>query len=397
MEQFTFQTKVTSLTLRYLWLSCIAMSVAYAQSSEGTSNLPNSPTQESINFCQRQLDSIQRKLSELTISIEQLNSKEQTTLKRLEIIQDRIYLTKSLLNQLNSQIARRTKEINQLTIDLASIEEKIRLQRHFLSVRLMNIYKYSRLSLIQAILTSRSLPEFYRRAINLRLISRNDRKLIQDLIVLNQQAEVRRNSLLVARADLERLFKETQEKRAALEKDLDIEMRLLNRIRNERESNQKIQEELQNAKEKLQSLIAELLKQHALSSSNNYLETNKGKLPWPVKGTLLSTFGSRTHPRYRTKTNNLGIDIRVTETPPVYSVAPGKVVYADRFIGYGNMVIIDHDNGYYTLYANLATLNTSLGAEVKQGTIIGFAEDYLHFEIRKDGQPLNPIEWLAPK
>ncbi len=122
----------------------------------------------------------------------------------------------------------------------------------------------------------------------------------------------------------------------------------------------------------------------------------KGSLPWPLHGRIIATFGSKLHPRYKTKTSNLGIDIRAAPSSPVRAVADGRVAYADQFLGYGNLVIVDHGGGFYTLYANLTEMTARVGNEVTAGTRLGAAGDYLHFEIRKDGKPVNPMDWLQP-
>jgi septal ring factor EnvC (AmiA/AmiB activator) len=79
------------------------------------------------------------------------------------------------------------------------------------------------------------------------------------------------------------------------------------------------------------------------------------------------------------------------------AVADGRVVYADRFLGYGVLVILDHSSGYYTLYGNLSEPSVTVGTHLDAGTAVGRVDDYLHFEIRRQGQPLDPLPWLLPK
>ena len=71
-------------------------------------------------------------------------------------------------------------------------------------------------------------------------------------------------------------------------------------------------------------------------------------------------------------------------------------MYADQFMGYGNLVIVDHGGGFYTLYSNLTEMSAQVGAEVTAGTQVGVVADYVHFEIRRDGKAVNPIDWLKP-
>ncbi|MEO0069191.1 MAG: peptidoglycan DD-metalloendopeptidase family protein [candidate division WOR-3 bacterium] len=363
---------------------CLTGAIGYAQSLK-----------DSIELCQKELDSTERKIEELTQIGEELAKKEQLSLARLEAIKEKIYLTERLIAQLRAQINRRNREINEITAELAQINKRIQQKREELSNRLVSIYKYSRLYPLQAMLTSENLPELYRRTINLRLVSRTDRKLLAELQELNQAATAQRESLLTARKNLDLLFEETKKKQEALSLDREEEARLLAKIQREKEVNKKAQQELENAKERLRSLIAQLEKREKeTEGSLTFFEEQKGKLPWPIPGSVIATFGAKTHPRYRTKTANLGIDIKPQNPGSVLAIAAGKVVYADRFIGYGNLIIVDHQGGFYTLYANLSTIQTVVGAQVSTGTVLGWVEDYLHFEIRKNGQPINPLEWL---
>ncbi|MCL6466634.1 MAG: peptidoglycan DD-metalloendopeptidase family protein [candidate division WOR-3 bacterium] len=357
-----------------------------------------SPLEDSIQLFQRQLDSIQNKLDKISAHLGELAQRETVTLTQLDALQKKIAVTQELLKRLTAQIELRNREISEITTQLLEINKQIQQRQELLKKRVFAIYKYSRVFPLQALLTSKNIPELYRRALNLRLISRQDKKLIFEMATLIKQAEQKRQSLLVARSDIERLQRETQEKQVALESARNEETVILKRIRQEKETNKRIEQELKTSRDKLQQLITDLLSRRArISGNENYIEQNKGKLIWPVSGTVIARFGSQTHPRYRTKTNNPGIDIKVRPGASVQVVAPGKVVYADRFIGYGNLIIVDHGVGYYTLYGNLTTISTIVNAELSTGTSIGTVDDYLHFEIRKEGQPVNPLEYLAPE
>jgi septal ring factor EnvC (AmiA/AmiB activator) len=85
-------------------------------------------------------------------------------------------------------------------------------------------------------------------------------------------------------------------------------------------------------------------------------------------------------------------------------VAPGRVVYAGWFRGYGNLVIVDHGEGYHTLAAHLASMSTAMGEEVGAGALLGTVGDTgsmrgpsLYFEVRERGRPVDPLAWLAPR
>lgn len=123
----------------------------------------------------------------------------------------------------------------------------------------------------------------------------------------------------------------------------------------------------------------------------------KGSLPWPVKGTVVGTYGSRVDPKYKTVTKSPGIDIAAANGAPVTAVDSGKVSFADHFLGYGRMVILDHGGRYHSIYSRLKDIRVSVGAIVKRGEPLGLAADTLHFEFRVGGKSVDPLDWLRPR
>jgi len=129
----------------------------------------------------------------------------------------------------------------------------------------------------------------------------------------------------------------------------------------------------------------------------------RGKLPHPVSGTVEVGFGRVVNPRFNTVTVQKGLDIRAPAGAEVRAVAPGRVAHAGWFKGYGNLVIVDHGDGFHTLVAHLASMSTAMGEEVQAGTLLGTVGDtgslkgpYLYFEIRERGRPVDPRAWLRP-
>jgi septal ring factor EnvC (AmiA/AmiB activator) len=109
------------------------------------------------------------------------------------------------------------------------------------------------------------------------------------------------------------------------------------------------------------------------------------------------------NPKFNTVTVQNGVDIAAPAGAPVRAVAPGRVVHAGWFRGYGNLVIVDHGAGYHTLVAHLGSMRTAMGEEVEAGDVLGSVGDsgslkgpYLYFEVRERGRPVDPRPWLAP-
>jgi len=157
-------------------------------------------------------------------------------------------------------------------------------------------------------------------------------------------------------------------------------------------------DELNKAALALQAVL-NLLKENAQKIQYSY-EFTAGKVQ-PVVGNIIIPFGPKRHERYNISTNSNGIDIAVVENTPIRSMSDGIVVYADMLAGSGRVIIIDHNNGYHSVYSYINTLLVKKGDSVTTGQTIARSgkgpnspEPSLHFEIRRNGTPINPAEIL---
>jgi septal ring factor EnvC (AmiA/AmiB activator) len=127
----------------------------------------------------------------------------------------------------------------------------------------------------------------------------------------------------------------------------------------------------------------------------------KGLLPLPVKGKIVTRFGKYRNREFNVVNFRSGIDIRADRGEPIHAVSAGRVLFAEWFKGYGNMIIVDHGLFYYTVYAHAEELFKKKGETVQNGEVIATVGDTdsligpgLYFEIRHHGKPLDPSNWL---
>ena len=127
----------------------------------------------------------------------------------------------------------------------------------------------------------------------------------------------------------------------------------------------------------------------------------RGKLKFPVEGKIITFFGEHEDQEFATVSFNKGIEITAQLGSPIKAVLKGTVIYSGWFKGYGNIIIIDHGAGLYTLSGHVSELLKPVGTPVKTGATIARVGDTgslkgsnLYFEIRHHGQPLDPLEWL---
>jgi septal ring factor EnvC (AmiA/AmiB activator) len=130
----------------------------------------------------------------------------------------------------------------------------------------------------------------------------------------------------------------------------------------------------------------------------------RGRLEWPVRGEVTAPFGKFRHPEFDGEILRKGIDIEAALGEEIKVVEKGRVVYADRFSGYGKMVIVDHGERYYTIYGHLSEFVKKVGEAVNRGETLGRAGDgdslagaKLYFEIRKDGHSIDPLPWFKKR
>jgi septal ring factor EnvC (AmiA/AmiB activator) len=211
-------------------------------------------------------------------------------------------------------------------------------------------------------------------------------------------------ALGVERAELEQRTRESIALRARLtvaRRSLDAQRarktELLTSLVERKETNAAYVEELSQAEARLQQLLAGL----GEGTVTVPLAALRGSLPWPVEGRVLAGFGRRKHPRFDTYTVHNGVEIEAPPDAPVRAVHEGRVVFADRFRGYGLMVVLDHGDKRHSLYAQLAEVAVEAGQDVAAGTVVGTAGPAgaggpgVYFEVRFQGRPEDPQGWLG--
>ena len=239
-------------------------------------------------------------------------------------------------------------------------------------------------------------------------LAKQDKKLYDKVFNTQNILNRRIDEMSINREQLKIIRDEAENEKETLQIEKQNKQIFLNRLSGEQQKQRKLEEELIKSKESLQYLINKLRvantnidKNRDVKKGQHYFDKNKKKVIWPASGKVISKFGTVRHPKYNTKTLNNGIDIKVKMGEPVYAVCDGDVIYADKFLGYGNVIMLDHGNGYFSLYAHLEEMNVILNQPVMSAEAIGTCGDtgslsgaILHFEIRKDGKPLNPSNYL---
>jgi murein hydrolase activator len=232
-----------------------------------------------------------------------------------------------------------------------------------------------------------------------------DRELVDNLNEELRRQEILRQELVRQKAGLNDQRQVLAQAKDSVRKEAEKKQQMLASIRQEKETRIRALKELEQAALRLQKMMEELSKRGPgkppEAPSGVGLGAMKGKLDWPVRGELISGFGKTRHREFATEVFRNGIDIEAPLGQEIKAVEKGTVVFADRFSGYGNMVIIDHGERYYTIYAHLSEILKKKGDAVKRGETVGLVGDSdslagakLYFEMRKDGRSVDPLPWF---
>jgi septal ring factor EnvC (AmiA/AmiB activator) len=177
----------------------------------------------------------------------------------------------------------------------------------------------------------------------------------------------------------------------------------LSAVRGERQVHERAASEAEAQSRKLAEFIEALPPSRSGPTPYTGFASLRGRLPRPAGSRIEVGFGRVVDPRFRTVTVQKGVDIAAERGEEVHAVAPGRVVHAGWFKGYGNLVIVDHGEGFHTLVAHLASMTAAAGEEVDAGALLGTVGDtgslkgsYLYFEVRENGKPIDPKAWLSP-
>lgn len=204
------------------------------------------------------------------------------------------------------------------------------------------------------------------------------------------------------RDDLDRIERELQAKEQELRDSRRRKNAVLAGIRREQASQTRALGELSGMEKEIRGLLESLARPGSggLLASRGFAR-RRGQLAWPIQGTLAVPFGNVRHPRFNTVVPHPGIDIAALAGQGVHSVFDGRVIFSTWFRGYGEMVVLDHGDGYLSIYGHVSERLVVVGQEVRQGELIArsgeggaFETAGLYFEIRHDGRPEDPGPWL---
>ena len=361
--------------------------------------------EKSISDTEQQIEALKKAINKNNNEINSLKTKAQQTNKILSITKKNIQDSTNLIKAYDRKINLYNKQSKNLKNAIITNNNEMELIKKQYAERSISLYKKKNQDLRGLIFNSNSLNQMVYRIKYYNIISDLNQKTINKLQTSQFYNKKKNQEIIALLEDVDRNKWLKNQELKSLDKKKRYQEKLLSELKKEQVSiSQEIQKQTTqiNSLESLRKNIIEAKKKYdseqlaKLRTIKTDIRKYKGELIWPVEGKISKAFGPQWNPKLNTTLDNPGIDISAKSTAPVKSVFDGLVTTITFISGYGTTVIIDHDNGYFTVFTHLENLLISENMLVKEGQEIGFVSNnnIIHFEIWGNNKKLNPAQWI---
>ena len=355
----------------------------------------------------KDLEGIKRKIESEKQGLSQVQKREGSVLETLGQIENDLEKKNKELRTANNKLDSITREMAHKQSEVEKILASIGQKQELLRRRAVALYRWTKgVSPFTVLGGEATLGGFLQRARYLEVTIAFDRDLVERLGEEVERQETLRKELAHQQEELSGQRRTLSEAKESVRKEAEKKRQILASLRREKDTRARALKELEQAALRLQKMIDELSRKAAINKPQKPpagagLDVLRGKLEWPVRGAVTSAFGKSKHPEFAVEVFRKGIDIEAPLGQAIKVVEKGRVAFADRLTGYGRMVIVDHGERFFTVYAHLSEIFKKTGDEIGQGEVIGLVGDSdslagakLYFEMRRDGRSVDPMPWL---
>lgn len=372
----------------------------------------------------KQLQGIKKEIREKKRLITRTTQVESAVSSELAKIDQSLRSKEQSLTALNRDMKSVENGLEKTLAEIDVVVKDVETRKKLIQKRLVSVYKAGEVGNIRFLFSSESLPRMQENLRYTKSLLENDRQQIAEY---NERIGTLKE--LKARIELDVRRKEHL-KQGIIEKKQEIEAEkaskasLLLKVREDKKAYVESLRELETNSKRLQSIVEKLeaasrkrytakTRKRAVQSakkegtpfvpptSSTGFSAQKGRLSLPTQGRIIGSFGRHKHPEFSSYTISNGISIAAPVGAEVRSIYAGTIVFSNYFKGYGNMVIVDHGDGFFSLYAHNSKVYKRVGADVGKNELLASVGDVdsprgsmLYFEIRYQGRPINPTPWV---
>lgn len=356
-----------------------------------------------------ELDAVRRERAELQRRMSTLQTRAHDITEEVRLLNRQRDATARVVRSLDLQLAAITEEVKGTTVALLQAEDESNVKKAILQRRLADIYKRGPLYTAEVLFSAQSFGDLVTRYKYLHLLAQRDRALVRRVEELRERVARNRRQLVRLQTDIEHNRSEKAREEDRLRALEQREQLALRRVQQDAQRTRRRLEQLAATERRLNQFFATLeaerrraaTRANAPAGAPSTIRTaDLGRLAWPVEGTIIYRFGRVVNPNNTTTRWN-GIGISAAAGTPVRAVSSGTVVLSEVMGTYGNTIIVEHGGGDYSVYGALSRMDVRKGARITKSQVIGAVgttdpelPSHLHFEIRRGGPAVDPLEWL---
>ncbi len=386
--------------IRFIALTIVALMVVSMISGFIISGV--NANAKSVDSMQKELDELAKQKEELERQLNVISEKKEKELEKKSIIDEQINATRSEINVLNNVISTLDNQLEEANTELekasAFLDEKLKLSKE----RIRSSYEQGEASYLEIILQSSNVHDFISKIEIVSQIAKNDKKIINQVVESKKTIEEKKKEIEQNKIANEQAASKLKSKQSTLSAKQQESDRLIDEMNSDADAKKRAVIAAEQAEEQLQNKI-----KAALSASSKTEVVDTGEFRWPLSSSfknITSVFGYRTHPITGVYKLHTGVDIASSgiNGSAIMAAKGGTVIDAGHNRGYGNYVVIDHGGGYATLYAHASSLVVGVGQNVSKGDTIAYVGStgystgpHLHFEIMKNGEYTNPLDYFS--
>lgn len=360
---------------------------------------------EETNTYQSKLDDIREKITNVLSQLNKNQNKRSNVRSELQKLELKIAKSSKSLRSTRRKHSKSSKKLKQLNSELSKLKQKLKTQRSLLSSQLRSAYAMGHEPQLKLMLNQQNPTEMGRAMVYFDYLNKARSSEINEYLTSIQQMQTLEANIKATVSDLQKLV----DKKLKQQKDLSFHRlnrkRLLTKLNTNIDNQQLTLTDLKKSRNRIEQLLMSLGEimadiPNSAVDAKPFSELKK-RLPWPIKGKFSAQFGTS---RNTGDLNWNGVVIDADYGHPVRAISYGRVVFADWLQGYGFISIIDHKDGYLSLYGHNQLQFKQAGDWVMAGETIATVGDSggqphsgLYFEIRQQGKPVNPNLWCSSK
>ncbi len=332
--------------------------------------------------------SISEKLKEARLKEAAANARLREIQRKLSQAQTSLDANKRHLRVTEEACTKTRNRLGELTVQKRDLEVEAQ-------DRIVAIYKQQRLKMIDGLLNSPDITDFLDHLYYQKRVIDYDREVLTALIDQSESIRKYNETLKREAVKISQINQQLSANTQVISQERNAQKVVVSQLAQERALYESSERQLEQESVKLMYKITEL------ASGKENLDST-GHFVYPVHARISSPFGPRRHPIFGVTSMHSGIDLAAPRGTPIKASEGGTVIYVGWYGGYGKVVIVDHAKGFTTLYAHMSSTAVSVGTRVQQGDTVGYEGDtgyatgpHLHFEIRTQGKPQNPVKYLG--